>query len=278
MKRISILLLAAAFFYPQFTEAQDKTEIKVMSYNMRTANYKDGDNSWKFRKPATTEMLKDQLPDVFGVQEALPKQIRHIRKFNRNYVHVGVGRDTGSMIGEHAAVFWNTNTVNMLDWGTIWLSETPDIPSVGWDAKHKRTATWALMEYKATGEKFYFVNAHLDHAGGQAQKNGLSLVMDMIGEKNSENLPVVILGDFNVTPSSGVLTDIEARMKNARKVAPKTDNTLTYTGFGLKTNNTLDYIYYLGFSECPEYETVVKEYSGKPYVSDHYPIQARLIF
>ena len=37
-------------------------------------------------------------------------------------------------------------------------------------------------------------------------------------------------------------------------------------------------IYYSGFSSCLEYQTVTKKYYNFKYISDHYPIIARLIF
>jgi len=40
----------------------------------------------------------------------------------------------------------------------------------------------------------------------------------------------------------------------------------------------IDYIYYRGFSSCPEYETIVNKYENVEYISDHYPIVARLVF
>jgi endonuclease/exonuclease/phosphatase family metal-dependent hydrolase len=40
----------------------------------------------------------------------------------------------------------------------------------------------------------------------------------------------------------------------------------------------IDYIYISGFSACPEYQTVTKKYLDRTFISDHYPITARLIF
>ena len=45
-----------------------------------------------------------------------------------------------------------------------------------------------------------------------------------------------------------------------------------------KTDAVIDYIYVSGFSACPEYKTVIEKYADKPFVSDHYPVYARLIF
>jgi endonuclease/exonuclease/phosphatase family metal-dependent hydrolase len=40
----------------------------------------------------------------------------------------------------------------------------------------------------------------------------------------------------------------------------------------------IDYIYISGFSSCLEYQTVTKKYNDRKFISDHYPITARLIF
>ena len=111
---------------------------------------------------------------------------------------------------------------------TFWLSETPEKPSMGWDAACFRTATWALMKDKKTGKKFYFVNTHLDHKGKEAQKNGLKLIVDRIAQINPDGYPMVLTGDFNITPDNKALTDLDAKMQSARKIAEKKLKTEMY--------------------------------------------------
>ena len=276
IRRFILALMAAAFLLPQLSYAQ---EIKVMSYNIRLGSGEDGTNSWRFRAPLTIEMLEDQAPDIFGVQEALDYQVQFIKEYTKEYDCVGVGREDGKKEGEYMSIFWNKKTMKLLKWGTFWLSETPDKPSMGWDAACYRTATWALMKDKRTGKKFYFVNTHLDHVGKEAQKNGLALIVDKIAEINPDGLPMVLTGDFNVKPNDPSLKDLDARMKCTRKVAAKTDNHHTYNGWGKASKDSvIDYIYISGFSACSEYQTVTKKYSGRTFVSDHYPIISRLVF
>lgn len=165
----------------------------------------------------------------------------------------------------------------MLKWGTFWLSETPEVPSKGWDAECMRTATWALMKDKKSGRKFYFVNTHLDHVGVEARRNGLRLIVDRIGQINPEGYPMVLTGDFNVTPEDQALQGLDEVMTSARKAAVATDNVGTFNNWG-KASETIDYIYFSGFSYCVEYQTVTKRYADRKFVSDHYPICARLIF
>ena len=275
IKKIFMLATAMIMSLP-LLQAQESEGLKVMSYNIRLGSAQDGTNSWALRYTATGKMLEDQKPDVFGVQEALEYQVRYIEEMC-GYESVGVGRENGKKEGEHMSIFWNKKTVSMLKWGTFWLSDTPEKPSKGWDAECFRTATWALMKDKKTGKKFYFVNTHLDHKGTEAQKNGLKLIVDRIAEINPDGLPMILTGDFNIEPKNPALKDLDARMQSARNIAEKTDDHATYNGWG-KSSTMIDYIYVSGFSSCPEYQTVTKRYEDRKFISDHYPIFARLIF
>ena len=278
----SLILMAAMILLPltlSAAEKEESDELKVMSYNIRVGTSRDGTNSWEFRYVATAEMFKDQAPDIMGLQEALESQVRFIEENFRNYKSVGVGRDDGKKKGEFMSILWNKKTVSLMKWGTFWLSETPEKPSKGWDAECFRTATWALMKDKKTGNRFYVVNTHLDHVGKEARRNGLNLIMERIAEINPKSLPVVLMGDFNMKPSAPELKDVDARMSSARKVALKTDNHNTFNGWGKADKDmVIDYIYISGFSSCPEYRTVTGKYADRKFVSDHYPVFARLIF
>lgn len=274
------VVVAALLLLPQLVVAEDPvSELKVMSYNIRLGSANDGTNSWAYRCPATIEMIEDQKPDVMGLQEALMDQVLLVKEFTKDYEYVGVGRDNGKKEGEFMAIFYNKKAVKLLKWGTFWLSETPDEPSLGWDAECKRTATWALMKDKRTGKHFYFVNTHLDHVGVEARKNGLKLIVDRIQEINPEGYPMVLTGDFNIKPYAAELKELDSRMQSARKVAHKTDSHQTFNDWGkAKSDMIIDYIYISGFSECVEYQTVTQKYSDRKFISDHYPISARLIF
>ena len=168
MKKILFFLLAV--IAPLAVNAQ----VNIMSFNIRYGTAPDGTNSWRYRAGAVLKMIEDQAPDVIGMQEALNEQVRFLDEFTNGYDWVGVGRDDGRKDGEYMAIFYNKKRISLLKWGTFWLSETPDKPSLGWDAACRRTATWAFMKDKKTGRKFLMVNTHLDHVGEQARANAVS--------------------------------------------------------------------------------------------------------
>ena len=277
MKRIATLLLlclalgACAQKHPG--------SIQVMSYNIRYGTAQDGDNCWENRREAAAAMIRDQHPAVFGVQEALDFQLDFFLSNCPGYKCVGVGREDGVHGGEHMAVFYDSERIELENWGTYWLSETPDEPSFGWDAACKRTATWTLLLDKSTGKRFYFVDTHLDHVGREARRNGLALLVKRIGDMNPEGYPMILCGDFNVYPDDPCLTGLRGIMKDARETASSTDREFTWHDWGRVSGTPpIDYIFYDGFKACNSFSRITQEYLGVPYVSDHYPVKAELVY
>ena len=230
MKKVVLFIVALLM---AFTAS---ASIRVMSYNIRLGVAKDGENAWDIRRTATPAMLQDIRPAVFGVQEAYDFQVQYILEQCPDYKAVGVGRDDGVSKGEHMSVFYDSKQIELLEWGTYWLSETPDVPSYGWDAACRRTATWTLLRDIATGQKFYFVNTHLDHKGFTARKEGLALIYNKIQQMNPGGVPMVLTGDFNVLPEDDALTDLNKLMKSARFNSLEADTIGSFNGFSKNWN------------------------------------------
>ena len=277
MKKSSIILLAAFALPLMLLSCSGGEELSVVSFNMRQGIADDGPNSWEFRKEASSEMINTEKPLIFGVQEALWMQLEYLEKTCPDYACIGVGRDDGKDEGEHMSIYYRKDAISLEDWGTYWLSETPEVPSLGWDAACRRTATWALMTHKASGHKFFYVNTHLDHVGKVARREGLRLLVERIAAMNPEGYPMVLTGDFNVTPDDPCLEDLDKMMSSARAVAQESDTTGSYNDWG-ERDDIIDYIYFSGFSSCRSFKVLNSPYAGVPYISDHYPVMARLKF
>ena len=278
LKTLSLLLALAAFTGLAAKDPVKPASLTTMSFNIRYGTADDGTNSWFYRAGAVIAMIEDQKPDIIGMQEVLYEQMALLKDYV-SYKCIGVGREDGKKGGEHMCIFYNPKTVKVVKWGTYWLSETPDKPTLGWDAACKRTATWALIKHKESGKLFYFVNTHLDHVGVEARKNGLSLILDRIGSMNKEGYPLILSGDFNVTPDDATLDPLRGVLRSARDWAFKTDDGITYNAWGHKEHESvIDHIFVTGFSSCPVFEVVRKPYEDHKYISDHHPVKATLIF
>ena len=108
--------ILCAFFavVAAFGVACDRTtEIKVMSYNIRYLNNKDGENHWDNRKHASINMIREELPTVFGTQEGVWEQMSYFVDNLPEYGHIGIGQDDGKLEGEIMSIFYHKDKVEL---------------------------------------------------------------------------------------------------------------------------------------------------------------------
>lgn len=255
-------------------QAKKKKQARLMSFNVRYRNNNvDMENGWDHRKFAIPAMLDDVRPDVMGTQEIQIDQVQYLDRECPRYKHVGVFRE-GNDKGEIASLYYNSETVDLVDWGAFWLSETPGESSLGWDAEVKRTAVWGRMKMKDTGKEFIFLTTHLDHKGQEARVKGMDLILDRLAEINKDKLPVAIVGDLNSMLDNEALARVQKEMKDARSTAVSSDTKYTFNGFGKSWTGVIDHIMYKGFKKCTNYKVGTRKYLHINYISDHYPIWA----
>lgn len=255
--------------------------LRVMTYNIRLALDSDKENSWENRRTEAVGLMNYYLPDFFGVQEAVPQQMKDIVKGMKNYSFVGVGRDDGADRGEYSAIFYNSGKLKVLQSGTFWLSETPEKPSKGWDAAYNRICTYAQFKTKKGGRKFWAFNVHFDHVGNVAREYSAKLILQKIQELNPKKLPVVLTGDFNLTEDSAPIKMISRSLKDSyyHTQTPHYGPKGTFTAFDITKipENRIDYIFVQGF-EVLSNRTINDRRENLLYPSDHFPVMAELSF
>lgn len=279
MRKILFALAAvAAFAVAGCTSVAGEQDIRVISYNIRYMNDKDGDNSWKFRKQASINMVNEEQPTVFGLQEAVKAQVDFLQENLPDYAYYGVGRDDGKEKGEFMAIFYKKEAVELLDHGTFWLAATPDTPTKGWDGQCFRTCTWTIFKCKDTGKQFAFLNTHLDHKGKVAQQEGMKTIVNKIGELIPKDMPVFLSGDFNTRTDNPIYEPLKAIMADSRELATETDHRGTYTGWKVReTPVVVDHIFVRGV-EVDKFQVLCDKNYGAPYISDHYPVMTTARF
>ena len=273
MKRLISLLAAGAF-----TACGSATSLSVMTFNMRYDNPEDGQNNWRFRRERVAGVIKAQEVDVLGTQELLSNQFNDLSGLLTGYQGVGVGRLDGVESGEYCAVFFRKDRFTLLDSGTFWLSETPEVVgSLGWDGACERIATWVVLRDR-DGRELFFIDTHLDHVGQVARDEGVSLLMKRI-ETLSGGRPVILTGDFNSEPGSSVVAHVQKDgvLRDAKAIAAQRSGTdWSFSDFGQipeAERPLLDYIFVSGDIEAVRYEVLPDTFDGG-YVSDHAPVMA----
>lgn len=256
--------------------------MKVMSFNILCKGADE--NYYENRKDLVVKTILDCKPDALGVQEATPAWMEILSDKLTGYEYAGVGRDDGKRAGEYSAIFYLKDKFEKEYENTFWLSETPDTPSKGWDARCTRICTVAKLKDKATGEQFVFANTHLDHKGAVAKESGTRLICSRI--EDFGNLPFIVTGDFNSWPDSlPYKIMIRNGFSDSRDIAEQTDDMYTFHIFEKPLDNTnstdyhkiIDYIFVKNVSNVKSFETLNIKIDGR-YPSDHFPIISEITF
>ena len=265
------------------TLAASAQSLYVGSYNIRYQNYEDNviGNGWEKRCPVVCDQLNFEHPDIFGAQEVLEPQLRDMLQRLDGYDYIGVGRDDGKQAGEYAAIFYDKRKLRLVDNGHFWLSQTPDKPSIGWDAACVRICTWGLFEDNATGLQFYFYNLHMDHIGIVARREAAKMVVERISQR--ANTPVILTGDFNVDQNDEIYTILT---QSGQLVDTYTAARLRFAENGTfnayhqerKTASRIDHIFVSPQFTVDRYGVLTNTYwsDQRRLPSDHYPVFVRL--
>lgn len=279
-RRFLKALFIFLFFLSTFQISNGQT-LNVTTYNIRFDNPNDEGNLWADRSIHLINQIIFHQMDIIGTQEGLLHQLEEM-KIGLNFPYIGVGRDTGGKEGEFSAIFYNPNKLEVLENGTFWLSDTPNIPSIGWDAALNRVCTWGKFKDKS-GNEFYVFNVHYDHIGQIAREESSKLVMEKIKEVNTTGLPVIFMGDFNVNPENPAYLEIERSktFSDSRLISqtPSIGNQGTFNAFNWNSlpENIIDHIFISSGIIVLRHGILTDNY-GKKYPSDHFPVMAEIEF
>ena len=279
--RIAARLLTGLLFagVAQFASAAAPSpEINIATYNLRLNTASDGPNAWPQRVDAVKALVRYHEFDILGTQEGLPDQIADLDTMP-GFAHIGVGRDDGKNAGEHSAIYYRTARFDLEQHGDYWLSETPDKPGKGWDAKCcNRIASWAKFHDRVTGKRFFVFNVHFDHQGEVARRESAKLMLSKIKAIAGDAL-VICTGDFNSTPDTEQIQRMKTVLRDAREISaePPYGPEGTFNDFKLDSAlpERIDYIFVGPKIEVLTYATLTDSVKAR-YPSDHLPVVARI--
>ncbi len=259
--------------------------LRVMTFNIRYDNKRDGRNRWEFRKWHVASTIRFHRADVCGCQEVMGRQLGDLLHFLPEMEAVATGRD-GRAGGERCAILYRKDRFERLGWATLWLSETPDKPSKSWGSSLRRICTWIHLKDKRSQEAFFVFNTHFDHRSATARKQSADLILEKMTQIAGDK-PAFLIGDFNCTPTSPpyrVLTT-GSTAKEPDKARAVLDGfhasrrghhgpTATFHGFGGVANHgpRIDYVFTKNMVRVQMHGTVSDGFHTGRTASDHRPV------
>jgi len=264
------------------SQDSEKDTVKVMTLNLRYDNPRDSSNAWPNRIPIVCKFLKDEKPDLLGMQEVLNHQYLLLDSVLSDYSSIGVGRSDGAKAGEMNPVFFRKDRFDMVRAKTFWLSGTPEVAgSMDWGANLPRIVTWVQLADKNSNEHLYFFNTHFAHDSDSARVRSSELIL-FKADSIAAGFPFVITGDFNMLPSSKGYAKLTGPfesvplLKDSYIISEKTPDGPVYTfnGFSDKPGSgRIDYIFVRDGMKVLKHSTIIKKDHGI-FISDHWPVLA----
>jgi endonuclease/exonuclease/phosphatase family metal-dependent hydrolase len=285
-----LMIAGAANGAPTATRpGEDASRLTLMTFNIRLGIAKDGENDWDHRKEILFDVFTKYQPDVVGLQEAYAFQIDGIVQAHPKYASLGVGREDGQSKGEFSSILYRKDRLKVLDQGTFWLSETPEVPgSKSWKTACTRVCTWARFEDGRSGRTFYFYNTHLDHISQEARERGIELIAKRMKARKSPD-PTFLTGDFNAGEDNAAVAFVKGEPPKAgttraadsprlvdsyRSIHAQEKNAGTFNDWkGKTTGDKIDYIFVPASIPVLSADILHDNRDGR-YPSDHFPMIA----
>jgi endonuclease/exonuclease/phosphatase family metal-dependent hydrolase len=248
-------------------QTETQLPIRILTHNVRyatTAPFKN-ERPWPERLPKILSELRfhtlNPSSTFICLQEALHHQLLDIIiDLNRGYdpytpdwAFIGVGRDNGQTKGEYSAILYRPSVWKVIDWKTTWLSETPTVPSKGWDAASVRILTTGIFAHRETGKRVIGMSTHLDDQGELSRYHAANMILEEISKVSQEyRIPTFLAGDFNSEDHDRAYQHLNnpnnSRMIDLRMVVDcrrHYGNHYTFTGFGDEDGppSRIDYVF-----------------------------------
>ncbi|KAL8775389.1 MAG: hypothetical protein Q9209_000397 [Squamulea sp. 1 TL-2023] len=279
--------------------SHDPLPLRLLTHNVRyaTSAPSEGEEYWDIRAPRLISELRFNTlycPESFiCLQEVLHQQLMDILgALNQNqegeWDYVGVGRDDGHRLGEYSPIIYRPSVWAFESWETVWLSETPDRPSRGWDAACMRILTVCILQHRRSKERLVAMNTHLDHQGVKSRSEAAKIILRKIDEKTEKGqLPLFLAGDFNSQQEDDAyltLTSESSPMKDLYAITPlkiRYGHDKTFTGFGDDEPTRIDFLFVNQKSHqwlASNYGVLENRFDDGIYISDHRAVVADVTF
>ena len=258
----------------------DTHGLRVMTFNVRYGEAKDGINAWPHRRDLMVQVIRSEHPDVLGTQELLLPQAEYLQRHLPGYAWFGKGRNGNEIDqndNEHMGVFYDTTRLKVLASGDFWFSDTPDKPgSMSFGQPMPRMVTWAQFQDLRSGKRFYYYDTHFPYQDGKQADAIRERCAEMIEQRLAAlpaAEPFILTGDFNASPDSAAHASLSEVLHDARTSAPRQEGPAdTFHDFAGKADQRIDWILYRGLKA--DAVRTVTTHDGKVYPSDHFPVVA----
>lgn len=234
---------------------------KVMSFNIKQNNAEGGDPQYIYERfPHMLRIIESNSPDIFGVQEFAGNAFQP--DFRDSVALLGYDDyfERWDIDAKPKTIFFKAIRFNLLDSGTVQLGASPT----------PTTSAWVILQDKVTSKKYFISNSHWQWDSEPGRNINATALVNAVQLHNPQNLPEIVLGDFNSLPGSAALNILKDGLDVVDALNEEGE---TYHGWDDIGDKKLDYLMStrdMAFTGA----TIIKTKFGIYWASDHWPIMA----
>ncbi len=250
--------------------------MKVMTFNLRFENDRDGENAWVNRREMVVKIIDRYQPVILGTQEGKWTQLTYLRDQLPEYEIVTTGRTPDKTI-QCPTLFFRKKECTIEAGKDFWLSKTPDVHlSKDWDSAFPRMLSFAQIRLEKSNQRIIAAVTHLDNMGVEARGHQAKIISKWV---NQQKNPIILTGDFNEDPVSrahAVLTLPQTSLCDTweRIQGSECEKSYTHHGFsGVPQLSRMDWILADPSFNVKDARIIHDEFDGR-YPSDHFPYLA----
>ena len=306
MKKLLILLSLFVIGASANTTAKEKNAPKEFTLKIGTYNvWSDDARRWQIRCKNTNETrnwqnsreaLADLIAkldwDIMAIQEStkvinqeLPDLVKSAGAKKYAWWFESAYPEGHKTYMTGPGVAYRKDLFKLSNQKCFWISETPTIPSTGWDeVRHMRMVMTAVVTHKKSKTQFFLMAFH-GPLKPKAKVAAARIITEVEQAENHKGLPVIFLGDMNAWPDTKFYEIITKHFDDSFEVAEKRCETIgtfhssqEVESFFEQQRRRIDFIFLRGNKgsfEVKSYDVNRDKYNCggvMHYPSDHNPV------
>ena len=285
--------------YPTKSQGANNKRTEAIELNVITVNVSadfttpPGVPPWNERKSLLVETLLTAQPHLIGLQEVTTTQRRFLETALSDFSVLTVpvvDADPALVTAWRAKyavyglpdipnpyellLFYRTTEFALIASGHLWLSPTPERPSIGFGNVAPRAVLWAHLCHRPSGLAFICFNTHIDH---RCPDPMVALCRQRFADFLPLNVPLIFIGDFNFNPATANYALLHSDgWLDPHQVAEAAEvPTFLYNTPDLMPGGRIDHILYRGHGLDPLAWSRLASPDPSRRMSDHDPVLVR---
>ena len=237
--------------------------MKVMTFNLKHRILEDIFGLWKKRYVKIVDYIKNENPDIIGVQELTRKGKRFLKKQLTDYQIIGKRRHSIILTNEYNCLLIKKE-YEITKHNTFSLSDK--ITHLGRKSKKDKFPRICVVAHVIKDDlKFMIVNTHMDNSDTKNKKRLLKIYNKIVESNKNDDEYVILTGDYNMSIDNDNLKDF------AKNYLDPFENIKESSFTGFDDIKAIDHIFLdkrLSFKDSK----LDRKSNDQNYLSDHYPL------